>query len=161
MATYSEQDIAELFRKLHEERQNLLRVLGRLDDTRAERQPLNAEGGREWSAKQQLPHLLHGERMWLGGAHDAVARPGQPAGAEATHLEGVAEEGGPPLAALIEALEREREQRLGWIRSLPREAFARTAVHPSIGEMTAMQWIRALYRHDRLHAEQIEAALDA
>ena len=35
------------------------------------------------------------------------------------------------------------------------EQFERTASQPMFGRLTAMQWLRSYYRHDRMHRDQM------
>jgi hypothetical protein len=41
------------------------------------------------------------------------------------------------------------------IASMTPEQFERTASQAMFGSLTAMQWLRSYYRHDRMHRDQM------
>src|SRR6185295_19417725 len=59
------------------------------------------------------------------------------------------------VAELTAQLRAERERTLATIASMSPEQFERTASQPMFGRLTAMQWLRSYYRHDRMHRDQI------
>jgi hypothetical protein len=42
------------------------------------------------------------------------------------------------------------------IRTISLDGYERTASNRLFGELTVLQWLRSYYRHDRMHAAQIE-----
>jgi hypothetical protein len=60
--------------------------------------------------------------------------------------------GVPELTAQLRV---ERAKTLDLIRSMTPEQFERTASQPMFGTLTAMQWLRSYYRHDRMHRDQM------
>ena len=63
--------IADLIEKLESHRQELLNVLEGLSEEEAQ-----LHSGSEWSAKQQVAHLIHAEPTWLGWAQAVQETPG-------------------------------------------------------------------------------------
>jgi hypothetical protein len=155
MAT--QEAIRELLDKMASHREQLLAQVEALSEGEAERAPDDAEGEAQWSAKQQLAHLAEMEtayRAWVGAAL-------QEDGADVSRVRGDR-----PAIALTEAQEHSvaeltaqlREQRaitLKLIRGMTPEQFERTASQPMFGRLTAMQWLRSYYRHDRMHMDQM------
>lgn len=156
----------ELLAKLDETHQELLELLARLDLTEesasigppANEATAQRGGESEWSAKQQLAHMVEVERLWADWARRAAAGDpnvgpkqnapdGQITGTQFTaHSHS--------LWDLNHQLADARATSLEIIRSIPDEALARTG-HTHSGELTALQMLRALYRHDRMHIDQI------
>lgn len=50
---------------------------------------------------------------------------------------------------------RVRDETLAAIAQIADDQFESRAAHGSFGEMSVTQLLRAIYRHDRMHAEQI------
>lgn len=156
----------ELFAKLHETRQELVELLARLDLTEesAAAQPPAKEataqrgGESEWSVKQQLAHMVEVERLWADWARRAAAGDpntgpkqnapdGQISGTQFTaHSHS--------LWDLKRQLADARATSMEIIHGISDEALARTG-HTHSGQLTALQMLRALYRHDRMHIDQI------
>jgi len=151
------EQIRELVEKMAAEREALLSEAEALSDSEASRTPSDAEGEAGWTAKQQLAHLAEmetGYRAWVEHAlaeespdvsnvrGDRVAIP----------LTGAQQHSVPELAAQLRA---EREKTLALIESMAPAQFDRTASHAMFGSLTAMQWLRSYYRHDRMHRDQI------
>jgi hypothetical protein len=157
MATQAQID--ELLAKMAEERATLLAVARALDEPRAELRPPEGDGEDGWSAKEQLAHMAAMEASYRSWVQRAVEedRPDltgtesrDPAriSAEGAHAASVAEH--------LEELDRQRALTLAYLETLPAPAYDRTAVSPIFGELSVLQWLRSYYRHDRMHAAQIE-----
>ncbi len=149
--------VAEFLDKLATERQELLNVLAVLSDERAQEHP---NGG--WSAKQQMAHLVEGEPEWLGWALAVCHRPGgtigQPPEVEQPFLRDVAEADSKPLAWWLRRLEETRAQTLQRIDEMnlsSADVIDKRGVHRTWGEMTVLQLLRGIYRHDRMHRDQL------
>ncbi len=157
MATQAEVD--ELRSKMAEERSTLLSVVANVDEAQADIRPPEGEGEAGWSVKEQLAHLAEMEvsyREWVrralveenpdvteGNTPDPVAYPHASAH-DATVAQHVAE------------LSKQRERTFEVIDAIPLEGYDRTASNRLFGELNVMQWLRSYYRHDRMHAAQIE-----
>jgi len=149
--------IQELLDKMTEERDALLRQAEALSDAQAVYAPPDGEGEAGWSAKEQLAHLAEMEttyRAWVeralaeDGADVSNVRGARPAiGLTEAQARGV-----PELTAQLRA---ERAKTLDLINSMTPEQFERTASQPMFGTLTAMQWLRSYYRHDRMHRDQM------
>jgi len=151
--------IRELIEKMREERDALVAVASALNEAEAEARPPDGAGEDAWSAKEQLAHLAGMEvsyRAWVEraivedrpdvstGTHpDPVAYP-----MEHAHDASVAQH----LAELI----RQRERTLELIARLSPEQYERSAANGLFGELTVLQWLRSYYRHDRMHAAQMQ-----
>ena len=153
-------EVAELMAKLESERKALLDVLTRLSERDARHHP---EG--EWSAKQQLCHLTHEDRWWVDFAAAAQKTPGialpRPDPKEEERFRSEMEEAdSKPMSFWLERVHRTRAETMRRIRKLDLstpEALAMKGIHYQSGEMTVLQLVRATYRHDRVHREQILA----
>ncbi|HWQ27715.1 MAG TPA: DinB family protein [Dehalococcoidia bacterium] len=155
MATQAQID--ELLAKMAAERGRLLALVQSLSEEEAERVPVDAEGEAQWSVKQQLSHLAEMEtayRAWVeraleeDGADVSGVRGAPPAiPLEQAHRRTVAEH--------IAELRRQRELTLALIARMRPEDFDRRATQPMFGTLTALQWLRSYYRHDRMHIDQM------
>lgn len=157
MATQEQVD--ELLAKMAEERATLLAALEGIDEAQAALRPPEGEGEAGWSVKEQLAHLAEMEtayRAWVqraltedrpdvttGNNPDPVAHPHAQA-----HDASVAQH--------VAELAQQRERTLELIASIPLDGYERTASTRIFGELNVMQWLRSYYRHDRMHAAQIE-----
>jgi DinB family protein len=149
--------IRELLDKMSAHRDALLAQAEALSHKDAEWAPADAEGEAQWSAKQQLAHLAEMEtayRAWV----EAALKEDDP---DVSRVRGER-----PAIALTEAhahsigelaaqLREQRATTLRLIESMTPEQFERTASQPMFGKLTAMQWLRSYYRHDRMHMDQM------
>ncbi len=158
MPAYSERDVAELIAKTVQEREALLVTALRLTEEEAACVPQNAQGEEQWTAKEQLAHLLEMDHGYIAACRRALADPAHtdaqagPADPPAIPIEDAARHS---VAELVAALRARREFTLGFLRALPLEAFAQPIRTRGFGELTVMQWLRSFYRHDRQHHAQI------
>ncbi|MSQ11958.1 MAG: DinB family protein [Dehalococcoidia bacterium] len=147
--------LRELYEKMYKERVALLRALRTFTDEQAD-QPAN--GG--WSLKQALAHLADAERGWrdwglgirnqLGvefGPEDPQAQPFEYT-LEATNRQS--------LRHWITRLKAVRAETLRVLQEagLTEEDLQRRGRHRGFGEMSVVQALRSLYRHDRMHLDQ-------
>ena len=60
------------------------------------------------------------------------------------------------LSDHLAEMRRQREQTLAVIARMRPEDFERRASNAIFGSLTAMQWLRSYYRHDRMHYDQVQ-----
>jgi hypothetical protein len=150
--------VADLMKKLDAHRQELMGILGRMADDAASAHP-----GGEWSAKQQIAHLVDAEPAWLGWAKTVQRSPGVEVGQTPAEgqifLRDVANADARPLAWWLERFQRARADNLRRMQEeinlASEEALARKGTHRTFGEMNVLQCLRAIYRHDRMHIDQL------
>lgn len=156
MATIGQ--VQELKEKMREERANLIAAAGRLGQEDALRVPVDAEGEEQWTALEQLAHLLEMERTydaWVRAAlsedgADLSSVPWQPVEIP------IEEANGHGVHDLLRALALERAYTEGLIDGISLERFENIGRSPVFGPLTVLQWLRSFYRHDRQHAAQIQ-----
>ena len=153
----SADSIRELLDKMASHRDELLAQAEALSEQEAEHAPADGQGEAAWSAKQQLAHLAEMETAYRAWVERAIeedgadvsrvrgARPAIPLDAAQAHTV-------PELAA---QLRRERAATLALIERMTPEQFEHRATQPMFGTLTAMQWLRSYYRHDRMHMDQM------
>lgn len=113
-------------------------------------------GGEEWSAKQQLVHIRQAEEAWLGWALRVRDEPGAEIGQFVSpDPDAIATADDRTLDELLAALDAQRAKTLTAIRGLTSEDLQRKGLHSDFGELTVLQCLRALYRHQRMHVDQI------
>lgn len=153
----SPEAIAELLDKMASHRDQLLAQAESLSEQDAEWSPADAEGEAQWSAKQQLAHLAEMEtsyRAWV----EAALKDDDP---DVSRVRGdrpaipLTEAQGHTVAELAAQLRDQRAATLKLIEGMSPEQFERTASQPMFGRLTAMQWLRSYYRHDRMHMDQM------
>lgn len=150
-------EIRELLDKMASEREALLAQAEALSGEAASYAPPDGEGEAQWTPKEQLAHLAEMEtsyRAWVRNALDEDdpdvsrvlgERPAIP----------LTEAGRRTVPELTSQLRAERATTLRLIESMTPEQFERTASQPMFGRLTAMQWLRSYYRHDRMHRDQM------
>ena len=145
--------ISELVEKMTAERGRLLAALEALGEDAA---AASLKPG-EWNAKQQMSHLCEMEtayRAWVQGALDEDGanvdgvrgeRPAIPLERADQHT----------LAEHLAEMRRQREKTMAMIAAMKPADFERRASNAIFGSLTAMQWLRSYYRHDRMHTDQL------
>lgn len=160
MPTYTQADIADLLRKMEEERDALFAAVQSLSEEQLAFVPKNAQGEEQWTGKEQLAHLLESDRMHVAFCRAAIEQDG----VEITPIRlRIGEDVSIPvekaqqhtLAEILDAMHAERARAIEFVRSLTLPDFSRTGVDNEFGPLTVMQWLRSLYRHDRQHHAQI------
>jgi uncharacterized damage-inducible protein DinB len=144
-------ELDELTQKLESQRSDLLRQVGAMTEEEAGRRPSEDA----WSAKEQLTHLAAFERLWLGWAMQVRDEAGCEVGPPPPNPEAYPEAQSRPLADLLGELASARSDTLTAIEGLSSEELDRTGKHLLFGEMSVLQMLRALYRHDRMHMDQM------
>ena len=156
--TYTQDDVEALLSKMELERGKLITAARGLRGDDADRVPVDAVGEEQWTAKEQLAHLMEMERGYIAWCRAGLAHNG----ADVSEVRGIPVnipiEHAPDhtVSELLDELIDERERTNHFIRSLLLEQFSNTAVTPGFGELTVMQYLRSFYRHDRQHTAQIE-----
>ncbi len=145
-------EMDELVQKLSSQRQEFLACLEQLSDQQAGQRPAE----KEWCAKEQLAHLVQMEKRWLDWALQVRDNPGCSVGATHGNPEGFPEALTCPLSDLLRQLADVRQDTLKVIQGLGQEELQRKGKHTEFGEMSVLQMLRAPYRHDRMHLEQIQ-----
>lgn len=151
------EQIDELIAKMTEQRGRLIAQAAAISDEDATRQPVDKTGEEQWTVKEQLAHLAEMELSYDAWVQAALAHDNpNVAGLEPPRPTiPIESANGHSLAELLEQLAGEREQTLAMIGAMTPEQFDRTATQPMFGSLTALQWLRSFYRHDRMHADQI------
>lgn len=157
MATPDERsDLLDKLRAHHEE---LVATVQGHDDESLLKPPLPGE----WSALQQVEHLMLSVGIWTAMAERAASED-EPDLADLWASLRQAEEPNPfpPPAEprsrddLLSALEDSHARTLALVKSLPDDAFTRRGRNAGFGDLTVLQMLRAIYRHHRMHIDQIE-----
>jgi DinB superfamily len=145
--------IDELIQKMTAEREALLATLDSLSEEEAAHSPKDGE----WNAKQQMSHLCEMESAYRAWVERAIEKDG-------ANVDGVR---GDRVAIPLEdahshsvsehtvEMRRQREETMALIISMEPEDFERRAENKLFGSLTAMQWLRSYYRHDRMHVDQL------
>ena len=156
--SYTQDDVSALLSKMALERGKLITAAEGLRGDDADQVPVDAVGEEQWTAKEQLAHLMEMERSYVAWCRAGVAE----SGVDVSNVRGDAVripiEDAPDhtVRELLDELIGERERTNAYIRSLSVSEFSHTAVTPGFGELTVMQYLRSFYRHDRQHTAQIE-----
>jgi acyl-CoA thioesterase FadM/uncharacterized damage-inducible protein DinB len=145
---------AALWRSWQSARDGLLAVVGELSDEQLDRAP--AAG--EWTPREQLAHLSEMEGIWLSWALHVARDPGCQFGhRHQTPTPSVDAAAEWSRERLIEKLSDAREQTAAAVAELTSRQLDHVGYHRWFGAMTALQCLKAIYRHDRMHTEQILA----
>lgn len=144
-------ELEELLRKLESDRRELVRQVEGMNEEEAGRRP--SEG--EWSAKEQLLHLATFERLWLEWAMKVRDEPGCEVGPPPPNPAAYPEAETRSLADLLREPASSRSDTLAAIEGLTDDELKRRGKHLLFGEMSVLQMLRSLYRHDRMHMDQM------
>ena len=150
--TTTQRDVEFLRQKLAETRAATLQLISTLSDEYMHRHP--APG--EWSPHQQLAHLAEMEGIWLDWALTIARNPGAEVGRRGiTPTPSVETADQYSQEELLERMARARERTLREIDGLTLEELDHEGTQRWFGPMTVMQCLKAIYRHDRIHSNQI------
>jgi len=144
-------ELEELLEKLESHRRELVGQVQGMTDEEASRRPSE----REWSAKEQLLHLAMFERLWLEWAMKVRDEPGCEVGPPSPNPASYPEAESRSLADLLRELASARSDALAAIEGLTDDELKRRGKHALFGEMSVLQMLRSLYRHDRMHMDQM------
>lgn len=149
-----QEDKADLLRKLAAERQALLDSVRDLDDEQAGR----PAPGDEWSVKQQLAHVAASERLYNRCVRRALQDDGAdtsdlwPRSQEPTDFADARDRALPDLVADVTAA---RDETIALIEELDENGWGKRGANTPFGDLTVGQFLKSLYRHDRMHIDQI------
>jgi uncharacterized damage-inducible protein DinB len=144
-------ELEELLEKLESQRGQLLGLVRQMTDEEAGRRPSE----RAWSAKEQLLHLATFDRQWLDWAMTVRDEPGSEVGPPPPNPEAYPEAQTRSLDDILRELASARKDTVAAIEGLSAEDLQRRGQHLLFGEMNVLQMLRSLYRHDRMHMDQI------
>ena len=150
--------IADLMEKMESQHQELLAAMAGLSEDDSQQHPNG-----EWSAKQQLAHLVQAEPTWMQWAQAIQENPGVAVGQTPEQgqifLKDVDNADSEPLTLWLERLQQTRTDTLKLLQEIGltgnQETLERKGTHRSFGEMNVLQFLRGIYRHDRMHMEQV------
>ena len=149
----------DLVEKLQWNLDELVEVVRRRSDAQLREPPQPGE----WSALQQLEHQLVAEEIWVAMAMKAATED-EPDLTDLWNKYRHVEERNPfpppgeprSVDELVAALEERHRQTLELIDSIPDESFQRIGRNTGWGDLTVLQMLRSVYRHYRMHIDQIE-----
>ncbi len=150
---------ADLIEKLQAHHDEMIQTVRQRSDAEWRRPP---EPG-EWSALQQLEHQLLADDVWTSMAARTAVED-EPDLTEDWAKYKIIEESNPfpppgeprSLDELIGLLEERHRKTLEIVASIPNEAFGRRGLNTGWGNLTVLQMLRGVYRHYRMHIDQIE-----
>lgn len=149
-------EIKELVAKLTETRGELLRLFSDLTEEELGRRPTPED----WCAKDILLHLPATEQHFVQQAHRIRAEDSpritlfpvnewNPARTAA----GPPKESWQQVRAQADATHKAT---VNFVNQLSAEDLSRRCLHERWGDLTLLQFMRAIYRHERQHIEQVE-----
>ncbi|MDO9444887.1 MAG: DinB family protein [Dehalococcoidia bacterium] len=149
----------DLVEKLQSHHEEIVTAVRQRSETELRRPPNPGE----WSALQQLEHLLLADDIWTAMALRAATEQ-EPDLAELWARYRVVEESNPfpppgnprTLDELVAALQERHRQTLAIVDATPLEALSRVGRNTGWGDLTVQQMLRGVYRHYRMHIDQIE-----
>ena len=144
-------ELEDLLQKLESHREKLVSQVQEMSEEEAGRRP--AEG--EWSAKEQLVHLAAFERLWREWSMQVRDEPGCQVGPPPPNPPAYPEAESRSVADLLQELASARGDTLAAIEGLTDDELNRRGKHVLFGEMSVLQMLRSLYRHDRMHMDQM------
>ena len=143
----------ELLAKLADTRATTLELVQAIDDNTRRTRPSRGE----WSVHEQLAHLAEMEPIWLSWALQIASDPGVEVGDPGpTPTLSVDTADQSSLRELEVRLSGARERTLRSIAELSPWEFSRVGRHRWFGQMSVLQCLRAIYRHDRVHQDQMQ-----
>jgi uncharacterized damage-inducible protein DinB len=144
-------ELEELLEKMTSQRGQLVSHARQMTEEEAGRRPSE----RAWSSKEQLLHLVTFERQWLDWAMTVRDEPGSEVGPPPPNPEAYPEAQTRSLGDILGELASARKDTVAAIEGLTTEELQRRGKHRLFGEMSVLQMLRSLYRHDRMHLDQI------
>jgi hypothetical protein len=121
-----------------------------------------AEG--EWCVKEVLDHIIEAERRGFAGRIRIILAAADPPRLERWDQEAVARERKDcerDVEALLGELLRMREDSAALVVSLRPTDLSRSGLHPTVGALAVSELLQEWVHHDRNHARQIMANVQA
>jgi DinB superfamily len=118
----------------------------------------------EWCVKEVLGHIIEAERRGFAGRIRIILAAGEPPLLERWDQAAVARERKDcerDVEALLDELFRMREDSAALAASLRPAELTRSGLHPVVGELTVADLLQEWVHHDRNHARQIMANVQA
>ena len=144
-------ELEELLEKMESQRGQVLGLVRQMTEEEAGHRPSE----RAWSAKEQLLHLATFDRQWLEWAMTVRDEPGAEVGPPPPNPEAYPEAQTRSLGDILGEPASARKDTVAAIEGLSAEELQRRGKHLLFGEMSVLQMLRSLYRHDRMHMDQI------
>ncbi|MBI2861963.1 MAG: DinB family protein [Chloroflexi bacterium] len=150
-------DRRDLLLKLDEERQRLIELVKNLseEDLKRPRKPADR------SPKSQLAHLVDTERIYVERLARRARDEEQPdlAGVLTPEEPGMFEEADRlSRDELLEQLAQARQDTIRFIAETAEGEFDRIGRNTAFGDLTVLQFLKSLYRHDRMHFDEISGS---
>ncbi len=125
--------------------------------------PGDSNGGAQgaWQMRDILAHLVSAEAyIRLMIAYIAQGGPGAPRGIDidAVNASEVAALSGLPPGELIERLRLSRSESIALVARLDEDDLDRRGNHPLLGEMPLEDFVKLIYRHDKMHMRDAQRA---
>ena len=152
-------EIRMVLEKMAFERERLLPHVATLTEEEAATPPAyDAEGEAEWTVKEQLAHMRIGDSQHRRYVERAMAEDDPDVtGQRPTPGIVIEDANNHSIEELLDAMAAERRLVLDLVATVEPGHLTRTATRADFGPLTVLQWLRAIYRHDRMHYEQIMA----
>lgn len=154
--------LTDLLEKFRAEREALLVSANSIDDQAAEFRRPEATGEGGWSPKEQLAHVGLSESLYRRVVERALSDENPDVGVEWTPNRHdfavrypIAQAHEASVAELLAEARMQRDITLRLLEGLSVADLERVATTEFFGTLTVAQWIRSLYRHDRMHAAQV------
>lgn len=145
--------------KLSKERERLLSLVEELSE-----EAFDQQHGEGWTIREILTHVLNAEEdhckvltLIARGDHDRLPSDFSLDEHNVSRVQG---RGHLSKAELLDALRQQRARTESLFEKLDEEQLERAGRHPALGEITVGKIFRIIGLHDRLHAQDIAAALD-
>lgn len=145
-------ELDELVRKLDSQREELVAYVKQLNDEQIGQRKADTE----WCPKEQLLHLARTEPLFVDWALQIRSSPGCTIASYAGNPESYPEAFDMSLSDLLECLEQARKDTIKAIQDLSMEDLQQQGKHSSFGDLSVLQMLRAIYRHNRMHLEQMQ-----
>ncbi|MFC1919991.1 DinB family protein [Chloroflexota bacterium] len=137
---------------MNSQRQELLVYVGQLSNE----QTGQREAEKEWCPKEQLLHLTKTETLWVDWALQIRNTPDCTIIYDLSNPEGYPEALSMSLSDLLNRLTQVRRDTIEVIQGLSEDDLQQTGKHSYFGDMSVLQMLRGIYRHERMHLEQIQ-----
>ncbi len=155
-ASPQRKDLVEKLRSHYDELASVLKQ-------RSEDELRHKPAAGDWSALQQVEHQMLAESIWAAMAARASSED-EPDLAELWATYRRVEEQNPfpppseprPMAEVLAALAARHQETMALLESVPDSAFERIGRNTGFGNLNVLQMFRGVYRHYRMHIDQIE-----
>ncbi len=153
--------IARNITRMQAVRQEILDLVASLDPETVETRPVVGD----WTVRQVLIHLADAEKAHRRYIQGVIAGTLTTTAADAATFDidrwnagSIARRDAETVAEALVRLAAERETTLVFLPTIPADAWAKSGIHPALGELSVLAAVKVIGLHEKMHLKEMREA---